>query len=212
MDVCALYVLAFIFACVFSLTRRTWAHCWTLGYQEEEPAAEDTAAHSLRWSRPYSQFPESNHSSLNHPSWASVLLGTVNDERDGHRNQHLHAGLDFLLPGNHQNIWDHMYCTVLSVGSYYVMNKAASQKGKGVNEGCQDSAIETDRPTYSETRQSQARLLYFLACAKVVQCGCLSRCCLVVARVFYAVKLHDQVNSLIAHVHTAAQFTCQFTF
>ncbi len=134
------------------------------------------------------------------------------DERDGHRNQHLHAGLDFLLPGNHQNISDHMYCTVLSVGSYYVMNKAASQEGKGVNEGCQDSAIETDIPTYSETRQSQARLLYFLACAKVVQCGCLSRCCLVVARVFYAVKLHDQVNSLIAHVHTAAQFTCQFTF
>lgn len=43
--------------------------------------------------------------------WA---LWMIWNKRDGHRNHHLHAGLDFLLPGNHQNIWDHMYCTVLS--------------------------------------------------------------------------------------------------
>lgn len=98
-------------ALVFCLTRRTSAHCWRWGHQEEEPAAEDTTARSPHWTRPYSLYPASSHSNPNRPSWASILLGTkmIWDERDGHRNQHLRAGLDFLLPGNNKNSWDSVY-------------------------------------------------------------------------------------------------------
>ncbi len=145
MDVCALYVLAFTFMHVCFLSPAEHEHIagrWVIRKRNQLLKTQLLTASVEAVRTVSSQRVIIAAWTVLHGPQSFWALWMIWDERDGHRDHHLHAGLDFLLPGNHQNFWDHMYCTVFSVGSYYVMNKAVSQEGKGVNEGCQGSAIE----------------------------------------------------------------------